>query len=81
MTPYRNSNFQTSDAFIGFHKDTPASVVFQATNLLRSAGGDVIMREYVDSLGAQWSPEERVDDEEESGAWEDSVSKPLTVAF
>jgi hypothetical protein len=29
--------FQKSDAFIGFHDDTPASVVFQATNLLRSA--------------------------------------------
>lgn len=33
----RTSKFQKSDAFIGFQKDTPASVIFQATNLLRSA--------------------------------------------
>jgi hypothetical protein len=78
-TPYRNSNFKTSDAFIGFHKDTPASVVFQATNLFRCAGGDVIMRQYVDSWGAQWSPEETMEDEKESGAWEESVSEPLAV--
>ena len=29
--------FQKTDAFIGFQKDTPASVIFQATNLLRKA--------------------------------------------
>lgn len=34
---YRISKFQKSEAFIGFLKDTPASVVFQATNLLRLA--------------------------------------------
>ena len=34
---YRKSKFKESDAFVGFKKDTPGSVVFQATNLLKSA--------------------------------------------
>ncbi len=34
---HSDSKFRRSDAFIGFQKDTPASVVFQASNLLRSA--------------------------------------------
>ena len=35
--PFRNSKFKKEDAFIGFQKDTPASVIFQATNFLTSA--------------------------------------------
>lgn len=34
-----DSNFKEVDAFIGFQKDTPASVVFQATNHLRAQKG------------------------------------------
>ena len=34
---HRDSKFKKSDAFIGFQMDTPASVIFQATNQLRSA--------------------------------------------
>ena len=33
----RDTSFKKSDAFIGFQKDTPASVIFQATNQLRLA--------------------------------------------
>ena len=33
----RNSEFRKCDAFIGFQTDTPAAVVFQAANLLRSS--------------------------------------------
>ena len=33
----RDSKFKKSDAFIGFQKDTPALVIIQATNQLRSA--------------------------------------------
>ena len=36
-----------SDAFIGFQNDTPASVIFQATNLLKS----ICHNEYGESLG------------------------------
>ena len=31
------STFNESDAFIGFQKDTPASIIFHAANLLRRA--------------------------------------------
>ena len=34
---HRDSRFKKSDAFIGFQKDTPASVVFQASNMLKAA--------------------------------------------
>ena len=34
---YRDPKFKRSDAFVGFQKDTPASVVFQASNLIRLA--------------------------------------------
>lgn len=30
-------NFTRADAFIGFQKDTPAAVIFQATTLLKDA--------------------------------------------
>jgi len=33
----RNHAFKKSDAFIGFQKDTPASVLFYATNQLKLA--------------------------------------------
>jgi hypothetical protein len=33
----RNLRFKRSDIFIGFQEDTPASVIFQATNFLRAA--------------------------------------------
>ena len=33
----RNHNFKKSDAFIGFQTDTPASVLYYATNQLRLA--------------------------------------------
>jgi hypothetical protein len=63
---FSDSKFKKSDAFIGFQKDTPASVVFQATNLLRSsaqAGTDAFMRQYA-----------KIQEEEvEDMTWEESV--------
>ena len=44
--------FKKSDAFIGFQKDTPASVVFQASNLIKSATKAV--REGVNIIGGRW---------------------------
>lgn len=38
---YRNSSFKERDAFIGFQKDTPASVVFQASRLLQLACSEI----------------------------------------
>ncbi len=33
----RTNSFKENDAFIGYQKDTPASVIFHATNMLRKA--------------------------------------------
>ena len=33
---FRDAKFKKCDAFIGFQKDTPASVIFQATNQLKT---------------------------------------------
>ncbi len=35
FSDYRGNRFSEAHAFIGYQKDTPAAVVFQATNLLR----------------------------------------------
>ena len=44
--------FKQTDAFIGFQKDTPASVIFQASNLLKSATAAV--RAGVNVVGGKW---------------------------
>ena len=51
---YRKSKFKESDAFVGFKKDTPGSVVFQATNLLNSACAAVKERVGVQKRG-KWA--------------------------
>ena len=42
-----NSRFKESDAFVGFQKDTPASVIFQATALTRVNPDDLDARKDV----------------------------------
>ena len=74
--------FKENDAFVGFQKDTPASVVFQATNMLRSAhtalerGEDVRMGQWADLW--EWSqcdPDElRKEENGEDSAWKNAVS-------
>ena len=32
---FRGRKFSRRDAFVGYHKDTPATVIFQASNFLR----------------------------------------------
>ena len=49
---YSDSKFKPSDAFVGFQKDTPASVVFQASNLLKSA--TTAVRKGVNVTGGKW---------------------------
>ena len=36
------SEFSTADAFIGFQNDTPAAVVFQATNIVRTGSHEEV---------------------------------------
>ncbi len=75
----RTSKFTKGDAFIGFQKDTPASVIFQATNLLRSAcaaareGTGGLKRHTMDIL--KWSQLKVEEDyTEEQEAWKEAVS-------
>lgn len=59
-------SFRKSDAFIGFQKDTPASVIFQATNLLKSAVNEGMPEGKMDILKwSRWHPDERVVGEKE----------------
>ena len=37
-TPFRSQKLSEGDAFIGYQKDTPAAVVFQATDQLKREG-------------------------------------------
>jgi len=78
---FRNYQFKKSDAFVGFQKDTPASVVFQATYYLRSAC--VAWREGPIAIDGKWheimkwsklSAEEiQIEEEGDQKAWEDAV--------
>ena len=75
---YSNAKFKKADAFIGFQKDTPASVVFQASNLFRSAVSAV--RAGVNVAGKKW---EQVLQwcEMESDSWNDEgdLSEDITT--
>ena len=77
---FNRSSFRKSDAFIGFQKDTPASVIFQATNLLKSACAvakeGVAEGRWVDILKwSHWHPDDRVlEGEDYQKSWEENVS-------
>ena len=45
---YRGKRFDTGDAFVGYQKDTPAAVVFQASNFLRRMREDDV-RDVIES--------------------------------
>ena len=66
----RGRKFTEGDAFIGYQKDTPAAVVFQATHQLEREGPLVWERtEPVSVLGPRAEEEE-----EASHVWKENVS-------
>ena len=70
FVPFRGRKFTEGDAFIGYQKDTPAAVVFQATHQLEREGPLVWERtEPVGILGPR--AEEK---EEASDVWKENVS-------
>ncbi len=72
LSVFSNSNFKKSDAFIGFQKDTPASVIFQATNLLRSVSKKGCTEgQWVDIL--KWSQVDPAGLMDEESSWEETV--------
>ena len=76
----RDSKFKKSDAFIGFQKDTPASVIFQATNQLRSAcaafrEGECTKRKWECILvWSKLSPQDWDIENVDNNAWKNAVS-------
>lgn len=80
----RNSKFKKHDGFIGYQQDTPASVIFQATNLLRLAcaaakEGDLIKKgKWADIFKwSQMKPEDScygIEGTEQQSLWENAVS-------
>ena len=74
-TPFRGQRLAEGDAFIGYQKDTPAAVVFQATNQLKREGlaasiQDWASTESVGVLGPTAEEEEKKD----SHIWKENVS-------
>ena len=68
---YRGRKFTEGDAFIGYQKDTPAAVVFQATHQLEREGPAVWERtEPVSVLGPRAVEEE---EGEASQVWKENV--------
>ena len=85
----RTSTFEKSDAFIGFQDDTPASVVFQATNLLRTACA-ATKKGHVTKKGKwadifKWSKLERrdcyIEENEQQALWEEAVRIHFRCTF
>ena len=85
-TIFRDTSFKKSDAFIGFQKDTPASVIFQATNQLRLACSAIkdgsferttkwrSILEWSGMATDNWAIEE-----EDPGAWKEAVSNGVSI--
>ena len=74
-TPFRGQAFTEGDAFIGYQKDTPAAVVFQATNQLRGEGQSVSIQDWArtDSVGVL-GPTAVEEEEKDSHVWKENVS-------
>ena len=79
---YRGSSFSEAHAFIGYQKDTPAAVVFQATKVLRRLQHNHQMASKVEHLlvrakhllKAGIITHDLADLSEDSRQWNDSVS-------
>ena len=79
---YRGSSFSEAHAFIGYQKDTPAAVVFQATKILRRLQQNHRMDSKVEHLlvraehllKAGIITQDLADLSEDSCQWTDSVS-------
>ena len=69
----RVKSFKPGDAFIGFQKDTPAAVVFQATNHLKKVTeSQFSFRQTMITESGILRPEELSDEDQES--WSEAVS-------
>ena len=75
----RGNRFEQAHAFIGYQRDTPAAVVFQATNQLRKLLSDganmspVWQRLQRIGVLENISPERLMDDDEGCDEWKEAV--------
>ncbi len=72
---FRGNHFSAAHAFIGYQKDTPAAVVFQATNLLKKLQQNPSLSSKVEQLQTAGIISENFAGlSEDSPQWPDSVS-------
>ena len=72
-------NFEEGHAFIGYQKDTPAAVVFQASKQLKKYRKGLSMSRLSESgILGDIPTEELVKEAKDSDMWKDAVSKKKT---
>ena len=77
---HRDGKFSSGNAFVGFQMDTPAAIIFQATNFLRKLKQQDLRRdigwETIHSANALCgaTPEEFLEMHEDSREWKQAVS-------
>ena len=68
-------NFKEGHAFIGYQKDTPAAVVFQASKQLKKFKKGLSMSTLTESgILGEISPEELLNEVKGSDMWKEAVS-------
>ena len=69
------ANFKEGHAFIGYQKDTPAAVVFQASKQLKKFRKGLSMNRLIESgILGDIPAEELVREAKDSDMWKDAVS-------
>ena len=85
-TSHYSFSFKHESAFIGYQNDTPAAVVFQATNQLKSKGEEAgyfkswCLIEQARVLG-DLQLDGLMEEEENSELWKQTVSKVALYSF
>ncbi len=87
-TIFRDPSFKNNDVFVGLQKDTPASVIFQATNQLRLACSAIKNGSFKRTTKwrsiLEWSgmaTDNWAIEEEDLGAWKEAVSYAISLVI
>ena len=77
----RGQKFTEGDAFIGYQKDTPAAVVFQATHQLIGEGPVVSSREWrrMEQASVSGPKVEEEEEKKDSDVWKKSVCSLIVL--
>ena len=75
-------NFEEGHAFIGYQRDTPAAVVFQASKQLNKLGKGLLWKSFtVSDILGDVRPEELRNEDEGSNMWKDAVSWSFILQY